>query len=149
MSGPVPMMLGGFAFEAHGFGFDGLSRNVQTPWVDIAVAQSLNQQQWTGPTAEEVVIKGVLFPIEHGGQGSLDGIIDTANAGMPVMLVSGSSAQGTIHGMFTIQNVSEDRSFITRDGTPRRNAYSITLKRYGSVAGGLISSVVGGLFNLF
>lgn len=145
MSGPVAMMLGAFAFEGIGFGFDGLSRSVNTPWAEVAVAQSLNQQQWTGPTSEEVTVKGVLFPAEYGGQGSLDGIIATANAGIPVMLVSGSSAQGTIHGMFTIQSVEEDRGFLTRDGTPRRNAYSIKLKRYGDS----FASAGGGLFNLF
>lgn len=30
MSGPTPMMLGSFAFEALGFGFNGLQRRVQT-----------------------------------------------------------------------------------------------------------------------
>ena len=144
MSGPVAMMLGGFGFEAVGFGFDALSRNVNTPWADIAVGQTLNQQQWTGPTSEEVQIKGVLFPVEYGGQGSLDGLIATANAGVPVMLVSGSSAQGVIHGMFTIQSIAEDRSFIDNRGRPRRNAYTIMLKRYG---GG--STIGGGLFSLF
>lgn len=147
MSGPVAMMLGGFGFEAIGFGFDGLSRNVNTPWADVAVAQTLNQQQWTGPTSEEVTIKGVLFPEEYGGQGSLDGIIASANSGVPMMLVSGSSQQGVIHGTFTIQTVSEDRSFIGRDGTPRRNAYTIVLKRYGDDLS--IGSMAGGLLSLF
>jgi phage protein U len=144
MSGPVAMMLGGFGFEAIGFGFDGLSRNVNTPWADIAVGQTLNQQQWTGPTSEEVTIKGVLFPVEHGGQGSLDGIIAAANGGAPMMLVSGNSAQGTIHGTFTVQSVQEDRTYIDRRGNARRNAYTITLKRY---SGGAATG--GGLFSLF
>ena len=144
MSGPVAMMLGDFGFEAIGFGFDGLSRNVNTPWADIAVGQTLNQQQWTGPTSEEVTIKGVLFPVEYGGQGSLDGIANAAMSGVPMTLVSGSAARGAIHGSFTVQSVQEDRSFIDHKGRPRRNAYTITLKRYG---GG--SSAGGGLFSLF
>lgn len=130
MSGPVAMMLGSFGFEALGFGYDGVQRRLQTPWADVAVAQDFNQQQWTGPASEEVVIKGVLFPVELGGQGSLDGIAATASAGVPMMLVSGSEAAGLIHGMFTVQSVDEDRSFHTARGTPMRNAYSITLKRY-------------------
>jgi len=145
MSGPVAMMLGAFAFEAIGFGFDGVGRSLNTQWAEIPVAQSLNQLQWTGPTSEEVTIKGVLFPVEYGGQGSLDGIISSANAGLPLMLVSGSSAQGNIHGLFTVQGVEEDRSVMTRDGTPRRNAYSIKLKRYGDS----FASAGGGLFSLF
>ncbi|MGJ7040488.1 phage protein U [Shinella sp. BE166] len=147
MSGPTPMMLGSFAFEAIGFGFNGLQRRVQTPWADIAVAQTLNQQQWTGPTSEEVTISGVLFNEEFGGQDSLDGIIAAANAGVPLMLVSGSESAGVIHGSFTIQGVSEERSFIDHRGAPRKNSYSITLKRYGDTGGG--SSFFKPIFDLF
>lgn len=125
------MMLDSFGFESLGFGFDTVQRRLQTPWADIPVAQDFNQQQWTGPTAEDVIIKGVLFPVELGGQESLDGILAMATAGMPMMLVSGSESAGVIHGMFTVQAADEDRSFHTRRGTPMRNAYSISLKRYG------------------
>lgn len=145
MSGPVAMALGAFAFEAVGFGYEGVSRKVNTQWSSISVAQSLDQQQWLGPTSDEVTIKGVLFPAELGGQGSLDGIIAAAMAGSPMMLVSGSMAAGTIHGTYTIQAVDEDRSFHTADGTPRRNAYSISLKRYdegGAAAGSLIDTII-------
>jgi uncharacterized protein len=55
------MMLGPFPVEALGFGYQSVQRRVQTPWADIAVAQDLNQQQWTGPTSEEVTIRRVLF----------------------------------------------------------------------------------------
>lgn len=130
MSGPTAMALGPFAFEAIGFGYDGVQRRVQTPWADVAVAQSLNQQQWTGPTSEEVTIKGALFPAEHGGQDSLDGIISAAMAGTPLMLVSGDATLGSVHGTFTVQSVDEDKTFFTATGTPRKNAYTITLKRY-------------------
>ena len=147
MSGPTPMALGAFAFEAPGFSFQGLQRRVQTPWADVAVAQTLNQQQWTGPTSEEVTINGVVFQVEFGGQGSLDGIIAAANAGVPLMLVSGSEDEGIIHGMFTIQSVSEDRSFITGSGTAGKNAYSIALKRYSGIAPG--GSLFKPIFDLF
>ncbi len=155
MSGPVAMALGPFAFEAIGFGYDGVSRKVQTPWADVQVAQSLNQQQWTGPTSEEVTIKGVLFPAEFGGQNSLSGIVSAAMAGTPLMLVSGDENEGLIHGTFTVQSVDEDRSFHTRQGTARRNAYTISLKRYadGDPAGfslsGSVSSLLSPILNLF
>lgn len=126
------MMLGPFAFEVLGFGYEDVQRRTSTPWVDIQVAQSLNQQQWTGPTSEEVTIKGVLFTHEFGGQAQLDGIISAANAGEPLMFVSGDTAEGRIHGIFTIQSVDEDRSFHDAAGEARRNSYSLKLKRYSS-----------------
>lgn len=142
MSNPVSMALGPFAFEAIGFHYDGLTRSLDTSWAEIEVAQRLNPAHWTGPTRDEVTIKGVLFPAEFGGQDSLDGIIAAAEAGEPQMLVSGDAAEGRIHGYHRIEGVEEDRSFIDRSGTPRRNAYQIKLKRHDgevSVKGGIAS----------
>lgn len=148
MAGPVVMMLGRFAFEVMGFGFDGLSRQVDTGWASIEVAQAMDAQQWVGPKSDEVTIKGVLFPAELGGQESLNGLMAAALAGEKQMFVSGTAAAGLIHGYFTIQSISEDRSYIDRFGTPRRNAYSISLKRYG---GGQASmqTLIGSLLSLF
>ena len=134
MSGKVSMMLGAFAFESIGFGYDGLSAKLNTQWAEIDVAQTMNQQQWTGPSSEEVTIKGVLFPDELGGQSSLEGIKAAAKAGRPMMLVSGDNSLGTIHGQYTVHGIDEDQSYHTAYGTPRRNAYSITLKKYERTA---------------
>ena len=144
----VSMMLGGFAFEARDrLGYEGVQRKVQTPWAEIKVAQTMDQQQWTGPTSEEVTIRGVLFPQEYGGQASLDGIIAAAQAGTPMMLVSGDDYEGVIHGMFTVQGIDEDRSYHNAAGAPRKNSYSITLKRYGqSTAGGGLFAPILNLF---
>lgn len=142
------MMLGPFPFEVVGFGYTDLQRRVQTPWADIAVAQGLNQQQWTGPTSEDVSIRGVLFPREF--PASMSGIVASANAGTPLMLVSGDAAEGLIHGMFTVQSVDEDRSFHDGAGRAWRNAYTISLKRYGSAAGGGgVGSIIPRLLSLF
>lgn len=148
MAGPVTMMLGGFGFEALGFGYETLSRSVQTPWADIEVAQGLNAQQWTGPTSDDITIKGVLFPYELGGQSSLDGLIAMAMSGEVAMLVSGTAGAGIVHGRFTIQSVEEDRSYIAADGTPRRNAYSIRIRRYAA-GGGSLSLLISTLLSIF
>ena len=153
MAGYTSMMLGGFAFEGLGFGYQGVKRKVNTPWVEIPVGQTLNPQQWTGPTSDEVTISGVLFPEEFGGQSQLDGIIAASMAGTEMMLVTGDAAQGVIQGLFTVQSVEEDRSYINRCGEAGRNDYSITLKRSGSgalpTAGGLGDWAASFLSELF
>ncbi len=143
MSGPVAMALGPFTFEAIGFGYGDVGRRVQTPWTEVKVAQSLDRQQWLGPTSEEVTIRGVLFPAQYGGQESLDGIISSAMSGTPLMLVSGTDGAGVIHGLFSVQSVDEDRSFHDAAGTPRKNSYTITLKRMSDASiGGAVASVI-------
>lgn len=148
MAGLTSMMLGPYPFEATGFGYTDLQRRVQTPWADIAVAQDINQQQWTGPTSEEVIIRGVLFPAEF--PASLSGLVSAANAGTPLMFVSGDAGEGLIHGMFTIQSIDEDRAHHDRGGRPWRNAYTITLRRYGKAGGGVSAAAfMANLISLF
>jgi uncharacterized protein len=153
MTGATSMMLGGFAFEALGFGYQGVKRKVNTPWVEMSVGQTLNPLQWTGPTSDEVTINGVLFPEEFGGQSQLDGIISASLVGTEMMLVTGDATQGLIQGTFTVQSVEEDRTYIDSRGTPRRNAYVISLKRSGSdtaaSAGGLVDKAASFLTSLF
>ena len=147
------MMLGGYAFEALGFGYQNIKRKVNTPWVEISVGQTLNPQQWTGPTSDEVTIQGVLFPEEFGGQSQLDGIIAAQLAGTEMMLVSGDAMEGVICGMFTVQSVEEDQTYHDARGAARRNAYVISLKRSRAEttagAGGAIDSASSFLSELF
>ncbi|ASS56894.1 phage tail protein [Rhizobium leguminosarum] len=151
MTAQTSMMLGSFAFEVLGFGYDGVSRSLQTPWAEIAVAQRMNALQWTGPTSDTVTIRGVLFPVEFGGQSQLDGIAAAAESGTPMMLVSGDAAEGVIHGTFTSQGVEEDRGFHTIYGAPQRNAYTLTLKRHegGGASSGAPTSLLQPILDLF
>ena len=144
MTNPVSMMLGSFPFRSLGFGYQGVQRKVETPWADVAVAQDMNQLQWTGPTAEEVTIRGVLFPAEWAA--SLSGLIGAATSGTPMFLVSGDAGSGVIHGMFVVQSVEEDRGFHDAGGRAWRNAYTLSLKRYGKTAGGGIVGALAGLW---
>lgn len=129
MSGPVTMALGPFMFRAHGFGYTGVGRKLDTTWAEIETAGRLNALQWTGPRTEVVTINGVLFPQEFGGTGTLEGVRLAARSGVPLMLVS---LGGKIFGSHAVQKVDEDRAFHDRYGTPGRNAFSIEVKRIGA-----------------
>lgn len=131
MAGNVAMMLGSFAFEAIGFGFEGIKRRTNTPWVDVPVAQTLNQQQWTGATSDELTISGVIFPLEFGGLSQLEGLRSEAFAGEPLVYVSGDMSEGSIHGTYTIQSIDEDGTYYDNRAQARKVKYSIKLKRYG------------------
>lgn len=129
MPGPTTMALGPFTFRAHGFGYTDVTRKLDTTWAEIQTVGRLNALQWTGPRSEVVTINGVLFPLEWGGAGTLEGVRLAAKNGIPLMLVS---LGGNVFGLHTIQKVEEDRAYHDRTGTPGRNAYSIEIKRVGS-----------------
>jgi len=143
MAGPTPMALGGFAFQALGFSFDGQARKVDTSWAEINVTARLDVLQWVGPKSDAFTITGAIFDESFGGQDSLDGIRAAAMAGTPMMLVTRA---GRVMGLHVIMGIDEDRTFIKASGQARKNAYSISLRRYsgGGLAGGL-----AGLTSLF
>lgn len=137
MAGPVSMSLGSFAFSAHGFGYTDVSRSLDTSWASVEVVDRFEALQWTGPKSETIGIRGVLFPVEFGGEASLEGLRAAAIAGEPLMLVT---LDGGIFGMQVITGINEDRAFINRYGQPAKNAWRIDLRRFeesGSLTPGL------------
>ncbi|KEP69638.1 tail protein [Thioclava dalianensis] len=138
MAGPVTMALGPFMFHAHGFGYTGVGRKLDTSWAEIETAGRFNALQWTGPRSEVVTITGVLFPKEFGGAGTLESVRLAATSGVPLMLVS---LGGKVFGSHAIQKIDEDRAFHDRFGAPGRNAYTIEVKRLG--AGFSLLSLLG------
>jgi len=128
MSGPVPMALGPFKFKAHGLGFTEMERKLDATWAELETAGRLNALQWTGPTSEVITIKGVAFPAEFGGEGTLNGIKMSARLGVPQILLSGG---GRIYGLHAIEGVDEEGGYYDRKGAPARVGYSLKLRKIG------------------
>lgn len=123
----TPMMLGTYAFEALGFGMDTLSRRMETRWEEMPVAGTMNPIQFTGGDGEYVQISGVLFPLEFGGQDSLEGIRSAAMAGTIMRLVA---LNGSVYGQFVVEGVDEEQTYMDANGNARQNTYSLSLRRY-------------------
>ncbi|MCW4114731.1 phage tail protein [Aurantimonas sp. MSK8Z-1] len=124
---PIPMALGPFGFESLRFGYNGLGRDLSTRWADIQTVGGLDRLQWTGGEADTVTVDGVVFPEEFGGLASLAGVRAAALAGQVLPLVT---LGGNVFGLYVIEGVSEDQSFHTASGLPRKDAFRIYLKRY-------------------
>lgn len=75
---PTPMTLGPFAFESLSFGFNGVSRDLATPWAEIKTVGGLDRIQWLGGDFDKVTIVGCVFPEEFGGLDSLEGVRSAA-----------------------------------------------------------------------
>ncbi len=126
MSGPVPMTLGGFQFEAFGFSFDSQEYSVETPWAEVQTAFRDDALHWTGPSGASFDISGVLFPHEFGGLDSLEGLERAAEKGQVLFLIT---RDGGIRGRFAIQNIRQTRELVDRSGLPHNCTYTISLRR--------------------
>jgi len=146
MAGPIVAALGPFAFEAHGFGLNDIGRSLKTPWAVIKVPGGFDKLQWLGGDSDSVKIGGVLFPQAFGGLESLAGIRAAAEAGMPLHLLQRASASmANILSQFVVEGVEDNQTFISANGVPIKNTYSLSLRKY---AGGNFSmqSILTGLF---
>ena len=123
----TPMCLGPFAFESLSFGFYGVSRELATPWAEIKTVGGLDRVQWLGGDSDRVTIVGVVFPEEFGGLDSLEGVRSAARAGTVLPLVT---LGGNVYGLYVVEGVHEDQSYHDASGRPRRDVYSIELRRY-------------------
>lgn len=147
MSGPTPMTLGPFAFQALGFGYNNVKRHLDTSWATVDVAGRMEALHWVGPKSDSVTIGGVLFSQEFGGQETLESVRAAAKSGIVLPLITGD---GSILGLFAVQGVDEDRHHHDAQGQPRKNAYTIKLKVIeGAGFGSLFAGVTGGLSRLF
>ncbi len=126
MAGPVTLALGPFLFQAHGFGYDAITRRLETPWAEVPRMGEMSALQWMGPDSEEISIAGVLFPEAFGGMTTLEGLRLAARRGVPLMMVS---LGGRIFGRHAIQGIDEERSHHGRSGLPGRISYTLTLRR--------------------
>ena len=124
---PTPMALGPFGFESLTFGFNHIGRGLATPWASIATVGGLDRLQWTGGESDKVSIDGVVFPEEFGGLDSLEGVRSAARAGDVLPLVT---LGGNVYGLYVIEGVTEEQTFHDAFGRPRKDVYSIDLKRY-------------------
>lgn len=129
MAGPSDLSLGGFAFESYGFSFTDRQNEISTNWSEVQVAGSMNVSQWTGGQGETLTIRGVLFPHEFGGLGSLSGLKLAAGAGQVLPLVTLDTVSDNVMGMWFIEGIGDDASLFLQ-GKPLRDAYRIKLKKY-------------------
>lgn len=126
MAGPQVMALGDHVFEALGFGFTGITRELETPWAEVERTGTMSDLHWQGPTREALSIRGVIFPIQFGGQETLNNLRSAAQRGDDLMLVT---LAGVVSGRHVVTGISEEMEYFDRNGAPQKTSYVINLQR--------------------
>jgi phage protein U len=122
----VLYFLGGYRFQA-GAGADELSRSSKWRWKDQEVIGAPPVLQYVGPGEDSFTVKGSIYPQFRGGLGQVDAMRGQAGRGQPLAFGSGA---GEYFGEFVIEEVSEEKKVLNKDGSPRHIEFSITLKRF-------------------
>jgi phage protein U len=125
---PVMMMLGGFKFSLNTAVFQEFERRTSYAWPAQERVGQYAALQYTGPGDDRVTLPGVIFPDWRGGAGQIDELRALASQGRPLQLIT---AAGDILGEWVIDAVDERASVFKTDGTPRKQEFVVSLKKYG------------------
>lgn len=124
----VMMALGAFRFGVLGGSYQQLTRRARYRWEQQDRLGRDPAQQFLGPGAEEIQLEGVIHPHYRGGLRQVEAMRLIARTGEPLMLVDGL---GWVWQRWVITEVTEVKSVLFADGTPRRIEFQIALRSYG------------------
>lgn len=140
------MILGAYRFCIGNAAYQSLARSTEYKWEEQKRLLGEPALQFMGAGAETITLEGVVYPQFKGGLRQVALMRAEAGFGIPLMLISGN---GTAFGRWCITNINETQTFFLKDGTARKIAFSLTLKKYGEEkkagALGVVQQLVGAL----
>lgn len=127
LAGLTMLRLGSFSFGINTAAYQRLCRSATYCWPVQERFCQPDALQYTGPGQESICLSGVILPAYRGGTGQLDRLRSLAATGQPQLMVSGL---GAVMGRWVIENVDEEQSTFAAAGMPRRQEFTLKLRRY-------------------
>lgn len=124
----VMLMLGQFKFSVDSATYQEFSRTNDYRWQSQPYVNAPVGYQYTGRGEESISLSGVVFPGYIRSLEQLNLMRAEAGKGTPLILVDG---RGFVWGRYIIQSVTENVNVFYEKGVPRRQQFSLELKRYG------------------
>lgn len=123
----IMMMWGQYAFGIRNAAFQQLNRGKDWHWPVIERFAQAPLLQFTGEGEETISLPGVIYPEWNGGTGQIDEMRAQADGATPRTLIDG---RGNILGQFVCTHISETQTIFGQFGIPRRQDFTIELKRF-------------------
>jgi uncharacterized protein len=125
---PVMLMLGGFKFSLNTAVFQEMQRSTAWRWAAQERVGQYDALQFTGPADDTINLPGIVYPDFRGGDRQIESLRQIASGGKPVRLIA---ASGEILGLWVIDSISETASSFKPDGSPRRQEFNVSLRKFG------------------
>ena len=120
------LQLGTFQFKTSTAAYQQLQRSDRYRWQAIHGIQRPINYQYMGKGESTIMLNGVIYPQENGGQHQLDHLRGLARSGKVLPLVNGD---GRVLGKWAIKNIEETQSLHTKHGEPLKQQFKLTLHR--------------------
>lgn len=149
----VMMLLGPYPFGVSTAAYQNLKRQTEHRWAAQDRFGQREALQYLGPGPDTISLDGYILPHYKGGQAQVSAMRAMASLGTPQTLLSGL---GQLLGLWVVESVEEGQSVFQAGGAPRRQDFTVRLRRYdsdllpeievpgtGLEAGGLLSGALG------
>lgn len=135
------MRLGSYKFCIYTAAYQELNRTTNYKWGEQAVFGDWDNLQFLGPGEDTQSLTGVVYPEFKGGTGQIDELRALAATGIPQLLISGT---GKILGYWVINSITEGQTKFAAFGVPRRQEFTINMRKYSDSAArlGLLSGIM-------
>ena len=128
------LCLGLFVFHINTAAYQQLQHATSQRWASNNRIGSRPAYQYLGPGEESITLNGTLYPgfmagqskLFIGGESSLSILKAMADSGLAHTLISGN---GTLHGLWLIDSISETQTLFFKDGSPRKIDFTLKMKR--------------------
>jgi phage protein U len=125
---PTMLMLGGFKFSLNTAVFQEMHRSTSYRWPAQERVGQFDALQFTGPGEDRITLPGIVYPDFRGGADQVESLRKIAAQGKPLRLIS---ASGVMLGAWVIESVEETASAFKKDGAPRRQDFTVTIRKFG------------------
>lgn len=124
---PVMLQLGFFQFGVLTAAYQSLQRSAEWKWPAQDRFGNPPALQYVGKGAETISLPGVIYPEWRGGLGQLDELRTLADLAQPQTMIDG---RGNILGRWVIERIEEKQSVFADAGVPRKQEFTLQLRRY-------------------
>ena len=128
------IQLGGFQFEIASAAYETLTRTTQAIWARLQILSEHERLHAVGNSNDVIQLVGTVYP-EHAvrfggkkGTQTVDELRDMLKALIPYRI---TAADGRTWGFWVIETLRNQDSHWIPEGTPRRQAFWISLRYYG------------------
>ncbi len=138
----VMLQLGSFQFGITTAAYQELTRTSGHRWASQDLYGKEPALQYTGPESQTASLSGTIYTEYRGGTGQLNALRSLAAGGKPLNMVEGS---GRMLGRWVIERVEEKQTVFADAGLPRKQEFSVQLKKFPDAAPGFsnLAAMVG------
>lgn len=120
------MKLGDYKFMIPEAVYQTLERSTEWKWPSQHRFLLGPSSQFVGNGEDRITLSGVIFPEWLGGAKQVNRFREMGGTGESYLLISGT---GSIMGNWFIEGVNEKQSLFAAFGTPRKQEFTLTLRR--------------------